>query len=165
MDAITKAAATAILAANDFHMMHIYSKNEDFDKSHHLTQSYYTSLSYEADELLELAIRENQPAFNPTDALTIIPDWTPERGTAYDYTTIINSSKRILSSYITALQSVRDSASTTDIESQMDDILHRWRTELNYKLAQRTNPPSVLNGFINTGLDNVVAYTASQRQF
>lgn len=152
----TVAAATAVLAANDFWYMHLYSKNEDFDKSHQLTGRYYNGLNYEADTLMELAIEVGQPIFNPSDALQIIPSWTPERQDAYDYATIVSNSKLILTQYITALNAVRSSTNRTDIQSRLDEMLIEWNKEVNYRLNRRTNGPSMLNGFINTGLDDAV---------
>lgn len=152
----TLAAATAILASNDFWYMHLYSKNEDFDKSHQLTGRYYNGLNYEADTLMELAIEVGQPIFNPSDALQIIPSWTPERQDAYDYATIVSNSKLILAQYITALNAVRSSTNRTDIQSRLDEMLASWNKEVNYRLNRRTNGPSMLNGFINTGLDDAV---------
>lgn len=159
----TLAAATAILASNDFWYMHLYSKDEDFDKSHQLTNSYYRDLWYEADTLLELAIEVGQPIFNPTDAIQIIPSWTPEHQDAYDYTTIVAKSKLILTQYITALNAMRSSTTRTDIQSRLDEMISEWNKEVNYRLNRRTNGSSMLNGFVNTGLDDVVATTASTR--
>lgn len=159
----TVAAATAILASNDFWYMHLYSKDGDFDKSHQLTGRYSSDLWYEADTLLELAIEVGQPIFNPTDALQIIPSWTPEHQDAYDYITIVAKSKLILTQYITALNAVRSSTTRTDIQSRLDEMISDWNKEVNYRLARRTNGSSMLNGFINTGLDDVVATTASTR--
>ena len=159
----TIAAATAILAANDFWYMHLYSKDEDFDKSHQLAGYYYSHLHYDADTLMELAIEVGQPIFNPTDVLQIIPSWTPEHQDAYDYITIVAKSKLILTQYITALNAVRSSTTRTDIQSRLDEMISDWNKEVNYRLARRTNGSSMLTGFINTGLDDVVATTAGTR--
>ena len=157
----TIAAATAILAANDFWYMHLYSKDEDFDKSHQLAGYYYSHLHYDADTLMELAIEVGQPIFNPTDALQIIPSWTPERQDAYDYATIVSNSKMILTQYITALRAMRSSTDRSDIQSRLDEMLADWNKEVNYRLERRTPGPSILNGFVNTGLD--AALTANLR--
>ena len=150
----TKAAAIALLAGNDFWLMHICSKDSDFDKSHQLTGQYYERLSVEADMLMELAMEQNQPVFNPTDALNIVENWSPERRAAYDYGTIVDVSKSIILQYISALRELRNSTDRTDIESRVDDILGYWEKELNYKLARRTN--ILLSGFVNTGLDDAL---------
>lgn len=155
----TVAAATAILAANDFWYMHLYAMDEDFDKSHDLADHYYNRLSYEADGLLELAIELGQPIFNPTDALQIIPSWTPERQDAYDYTTLVSHSKMLLNQYITALKAARSSTSRTDIQSRLDDVLRSWEKEVNYRLERRSPNSSLLTGFVNTGLDDALTHT------
>ena len=153
----TLAAATAILASNDFWYMHLYSKDSDFDKSHNLTEYYYDQLHYEADTLMELAIEMGQPIFNSTEVLQIIPSWTPEHQDAYSYPTIVSTSKRILTQYIIALNAARSSTIRSDIQSRLDEMLTKWNKEVNYRLERRTDGPSLLNGFINTGLDNVVS--------
>ena len=160
----TIAAATAILASNDFWYMHLYSKDSDFDKSHRLTEQYYERLSYEADDLMELAVEVDQPIFNPSETLQILPSWIPERQNAYDYDTIVSRSKMLIVQHITALKAMRSSTDRTDIQSRIDEMLAYWEKELNYKLARRTPGLSMLNGFVDTGLDNALAYTLSRNQ-
>lgn len=159
----TIAAAIATLASNDFWYMHLYSRDEDFDKSHQLTQSYYRQLADEADDLMELAIEVGQPIFNPSEALQVVPSWTPEHQGAYDYSTIVTKSKLLITQYVAALKALRSSTDRTDIESRIDDILAHWEKELNYKLVRRTSGASLLNGFINTGLDAAVTQSISSR--
>lgn len=160
----TIAAATAILASNDFWYMHLYSKDSDFDKSHQLTERYCYQLSSEADDLMELAVEVGQPIFNPSETLQILPSWMPERQNAYDYNTIVTKSKMLIVQYITALKAMRSSTDRTDIQSRVDESLAYWEKELNYRLARRTPGPSMLNGFVDTGLDNALAYTLSHNQ-
>lgn len=157
----TVAAATAILASNDFWYMHLYAKDKDFDKSHNLMGDYYSHLRYDADTLMELAIEIGQPIFNPTDALQIIPSWTPEHQDAYDYATIITNSKTILTQYITTLNAARSSTTRSDIQSRLDEMLSEWNKEVNYRLSRRSDASSMLTGFINTGLDDMVTAATS----
>lgn len=158
MNAITRAGAIATLLANDFWYIHLYSKDEDFDKSHALTQNYYYKLSDEADDLMELAIQEGYDIVNPNTVASMFPEYTVESDTSYSYFDVVQGAKEKLSLYIDALKAVRNSTDKTDIQSKIDSMLERWNKEVSYRLARRSDTPSMLNGFINTGFDNALAY-------
>ena len=160
----TKAALVSVLVHNDFWYMHLYAKGEDFDKSHNLTNRYYDDLGYESDTLMELAIEVGADVINPTEALKWMPEYTPESDKEYLYPTIVQKSQEKLRLYVSALKDMRNSTDKTDIQSKVDEMLRYWEKELNYKLAARAgqnNIPSMLTGFVNTGLDTAMAYTFS----
>lgn len=158
MNPITRAGALAVLLANDFWYIHLYSKDEDFDKSHKLTDQYYHNLSYEGDDLMELAIQEGYDILNPNTVSQVFPEYIVESGTSYSYFDVVQRAKEKLSLYIDALKQVRNSTNKTDIQSKIDSMLEFWNKEVSYRLARRSDTPSMLNGFINTGFDNALAY-------
>lgn len=161
----TRAAALAVLIGNDFWYMHLYAKDEDFDKSHQLTGHYYDRLGWEGDELMELSIEVGAEVFNPSEVGKWLPEYTPESDKAYSYTTIVAKAQEKLNTYLDALKDMRNSTSRTDIQSRLDECLRYWEKEINYKLAARagqaSNAPSMLVGFVNTGIDNELAYKFS----
>jgi len=157
----TRAAALAVLIGNDFWYMHLYAKDKDFDKSHRLTGDYYDRLGWESDDLMELSIEVGAEVFNPSEVGKWLPEYTPESDKAYSYGTIVTKAQEKLRLYLTALKDMRDSTSRTDIQSRLDECLRYWEKELNYKLAARAGQagvPSMLVGFVNSGLDNELAY-------
>ena len=161
----TRAAALAVLLSNDFWYMHLYAKDADFDKSHRLTNSYYDKLSYEGDEFMELCVEIGVDVVNPSEANKWMPAYTPETDKAYSYGTIVAKAQEKIGLYITTLHAMRSATSRSDIQSRLDECLRYWEKELNYKLAARagqSNAPSVLVGFVNSGLDNELAYKFSE---
>ena len=161
MNMFTKTAALAVLLSNDFWYMHIYAKDEDFDKSHALTFKYYSTLYEDADELMELALQENYDIINPNNVSSIFPEYNLESDKFYSYSTIIQKSREKISIYVDSLKQLRNFTDKTDIQSKIDSWLEFWNKELNYKLARRSNTPTSLNGFINTGFDDALAYIMS----
>ena len=160
MNAFTKSGALAIVISNDFWYMHLYSKDEDFDKSHQLTGQYYNNLADQADTLMEWAIQEGYPVLNNNTALAAFPEYVIEEDVEYSYFEIVERSKSKLSIFINALRELRNFTDNSGIQSKIDEWLQYWDKEVNYKLARRTaTTPSMLNGFINSGLDNALAYT------
>lgn len=88
-----KTIMTLVLVKNDCHYMHLMSKGEDFDKSHHLTQDYFESLGYVIDIISEMALESGNTMYNYSLAGQIIPDYAPENLPAYDYPTLIEHLK------------------------------------------------------------------------
>lgn len=165
LNPFTRAAALAVLLSNDFWYMHLYAKDADFDKSHHLTNSYYDKLSYEGDELMELCVEIGVDVINPSEANKWIPAYTPETDKIYSYGTIVAKAQEKIGLYITALHDMRSATSRSDIQSRLDECLRYWEKELNYRLAARAgqpSAPSMLIGFVNSGLDNELAYKFSE---
>ena len=158
MNPFTKAGALAVLLSNDLWYMHLYAKDEDFDKSHDLTLNYSGKLSYEADELFELAIQEGYDIINPNTAASLFPEYVIETGTSYSYFEVVQKAKGKLNLHMINLRAARDATMKTDIQSKIDSFLEYWDKEVNYKLARRSSTPSVLNGFVNSGFDNALAY-------
>ena len=152
----------AVLLANDFWYMHLYSKDEDFDKSHKLTEEYFSRLYYDADALMEFTVQEGYPVINPNDVKNAFTSYTIENNSEYSYFDIVARAREKLSVYIEILREVRNFTTKSNIQSKLDSMLELWDKELNYKLARRTPTPSMLNGFINTGLDNVIAYSVGR---
>ena len=161
MNPFTKTAALAVLLANDFWYMHLYAKDEDFDKSHKLTFGYYNQLISESDDLMELALQENYDIINPNNVSSIFPEYNLESDKFYSYSTIIQKSREKISIYVDSLKQLRNFTDKTDIQSKIDSLLELWNKELNYKLARRSNISTSLNGFVNTGFDNALAYVMS----
>lgn len=162
MSPFTKAAALASVLSSEFWYMHLYSQDEDFDKSHALTQQYYEELSEEADTLMELAIQEGFDVINPNAAATEL-QLSIEQQKSYSYFDIVSIAKSKLSTYLDVLRELRGSTDKTDIQSLLDSLLEHWDKEVNYRLARRTSTPSLLNGFVNSGLDNALAYLMRAR--
>lgn len=148
-----KTIMTLVLVKNDCHYMHLMSKGEDFDKSHHLTQDYFESLGYVIDIISEMALESGNTMYNYSLAGQIIPDYAPENLPAYDYPTLIEHLKTKIAIVVASLQTLRESITDTSIQSKLDDIIRNWESELNYKLNRRSEPSVNMSGFINTGLD------------
>lgn len=162
MREVTKALLLAKLIENDAYYMHWLCKGEDFDKSHNLMEEYYYSLSYDSDFLAELAVELGENLPNPSNATAIIPTYTPEIADGYLYGEIIAIMKEKLEMYIDSLQAIRNSTTAPDVQSKIDDMLRKWKKEVDYRLTARTTP-NIPNGFIYTGLDNALAYKFSGR--
>lgn len=158
MNLYAKSAAFAVVLANDFWYMHLYAKDADFDKSHSLSHNYYSMLYTDADILMELAIQEGYDVVNPNEVLSVFPDFTPEHQTAYSYFELVKLAEVNLRRYIECLRDLRATVTKTDVQSKLDGIIEYWNKEVNYRLARRSDTPVILNGFVNSGLDNALAY-------
>ena len=157
----TRTALIAVLVNNDLHYMHWLSNGEDFDKSHNLSEEYYVKLGDEVDYLMELTLENKQPIYNCTLAGQLIPEYQPESKPEYDYPTIIECLKSRISIYISALRELRNSVENESIQSKLDDMVRDWEKELRYKLERRTER-HMLNGFVNTGLDDAVVHLVTR---
>lgn len=103
------------------------------------------------------------PVINPSNALNYLPDHMVENLTEYRWEESIEIFQHKLGHFIGALKEVRASTDRADVQSWVDDHVRDWEKEVHYRLARRSDSaPSMLNGFINTGLDNHIAYTSGR---
>ena len=159
MEPITKAALLGSLTASDCWMIHLYAKGAKFDDLHNLAEGYYSRLLQQSDYLMELAVEMNLPVVNPSEALKYISDYVVENSIEYTWDDAINIFQHKLGHFIGVLKDVRESIDRADIQSWLDEVVRDWEKEVHYRLARRSEVrPNMLNGFINTGLDDHMAY-------
>lgn len=162
MHSLVAAIVAMTLVQNDFKYMHLYSRDDDFDKSHKLMDEYHRRLGYHLDELQEMAIELGALVPNPTNSLSLMPTYTPEQATAYSYqqiTQIAVVKVRLMLDTLKAAYSSPDL--TPSMKSHMDEIMREWEVELNYKLAARNNTITIGGvQFNNYGTDNATALLA-----
>lgn len=158
MNQLIKTLLTAVLVQNDMRYIHWCVTGEDFLKSHSLVENYSYILDGEIDTLGELAREKSAKMENPNRALNLI-GYTPETQSGYLYLDTVNACKLKLSLYINELKALR-AESESDVQSSIDEWLRYWNKEVDYKLTQSSNKVLPMN-FINTGLDNALAYRYS----
>ena len=160
MEPITKAALLGTLIANDCWIIHLYAKGDKFDDLHRLANQYYMNLSNQTDYLMELAVEMGFPIINPSEALKYISDYSVENSIEYTWEPSLEIFQHKLGTFIGALKEVRASIDRADVQSWIDDNVRDLEKEVHYRLVRRSEVrPSMLNGFVSTGLDNHIAYT------
>jgi len=130
-------ASVAILFTNDLKHMHVHCVGEKFKEMHELLNEYYDEVSDEADFFSEQAIIANEGVTNPTFALSnIVFPWEPETRELYEYTDYLEAlwTKGML--YIEMLEGLNEGYGRV-VDSEIDDYLKFWCTEIEYKLASQ----------------------------
>ena len=163
MEPITKAALLGTLISNDCWIIHLYAKGDKFDDLHNLAEKYYLTVSSQTDYLMELAIEMDKLIVNPSEALKYIPNYIIENSVEYTWEPSLEIFQHKLGTFIGALKEVRASIDRADVQSWIDDNVRDLEKEVHYRLVRRSEVrPSMLNGFVSTGLDNHIAYTTSR---
>ena len=159
MNSLRKAIVLALLVSNDCWYIHLYAKGDKFDQLHSMTEKYYHDMGSQADYLMELGMEFNIMPNNPSLILQDLPDYAPEVDVEYSWETALILLKQKIGLYIESLQQLRAETSLADVQSTLDEWIRDWSKEVNYKLTRRSeDKQAILNGFINTGLDNALAY-------
>lgn len=157
-----KTIMTMVLIKNDCHYMHLMSKGEDFDKSHNLTQDYFSTLDYTIDVISEMALEVQETIPNYSQALQIISGYQVENESSYDYPTVIEHLIGRISILVVSLKELRNTVTNASMQSKLDDIIRNWENELSYKLSRRRPERGININFIDTGMDKqTVAYRQS----
>lgn len=132
---LTRAVVIANLFANDLKMMHVHAIGNDFDKIHFITEQLYNELIDEIDELSEIAVSNRERVPNATELKSYVDtdsgEWdvfTDEVVTWPRFIDLLNDKGSI---YLDALNDAKDASSV------IEDYIHFWEKEVNYKNAAR----------------------------
>jgi DNA-binding ferritin-like protein len=133
---IAKAAMFANLFANDLKHMHWHASGTEFDKIHSITEELYEEALAEADEIAEIAIAAGEKMGNISDVKSFIEtgesgEWEVVSEDAITWPTFVDYLKDRGEKYIDALNDIKDE------DSVIEDYIHFWNKEINYKNAAR----------------------------
>lgn len=133
---IAKAAMFANLFANDLKHMHWHASGTEFDKIHSITEELYEEALAEADEIAEIAIAAGEKMGNISDIKSFIEtgessEWEVVSEDAITWPAFVDYLKDRGEKYIDALNDIKDE------DSVIDDYIHFWNKEINYKNAAR----------------------------
>ena len=133
---IAKAAMFANLFANDLKHMHWHASGTEFDKIHSITEELYEEALAEADEIAEIAIAAGEKMGNISDIKSFIEtgesgEWEVVSEDAITWPAFVDYLKDRGEKYIDALNDIKDE------DSVIEDYIHFWNKEINYKNAAR----------------------------
>jgi len=133
---IAKAAMFANLFANDLKHMHWHASGTEFDKIHSITEELYEEALAEADEIAEIAIAAGEKMGNISDVKSFIEtgesgEWEVVSEDAITWPAFVDYLKDRGEKYIDALNDIKDE------DSVIEDYIHFWNKEINYKNAAR----------------------------
>lgn len=133
---IAKAAMFANLFANDLKHMHWHASGTEFDKIHSITEELYEEALAEADEIAEIAIAAGEKMGNISDVKSFIEtgesgEWEVISEDAITWPAFVDYLKDRGEKYIDALNDIKDE------DSVIEDYIHFWNKEINYKNAAR----------------------------
>ncbi len=133
---IAKAALIANLFANDLKFMHWHASGTEFDKIHSITEELYDEAFAEADDIAELAIGAGEKMANVSDVKSFVEtgdagEWEIIAEEAITWPKFVEYLKDRGEKLIDALEDIKDE------DPIIDDYIHFWKKEINYKNAAR----------------------------
>lgn len=136
---ISKAYMFASLFANDLKMMHIHASGVEFDKIHSISEELYEEAQAEADELAEIALSHSEKVPNISDIKSYVDsetEWQPITDEVINWYTFTDYLNKKGNQYLDALNDISDE------DPIIDDYIHFWQKEINYKnIARSLNEP------------------------
>ncbi len=135
--AIAHAALFANLFANDLKHMHWHAAGTEFDKIHIITEELYKEAMAEVDDLAEIAMSAGEKMANPSDLKSFVEtgdsgEWEVVTEEAITWPVFVELLAKQGEKYLDALNDIKDESST------IDDYIHFWEKEINYKNAARS---------------------------
>lgn len=134
--AIAKAALYANLFANDLKFMHWHASGTEFDKIHTITEQLYDEAMAEVDDLAEIAMGAGEKMANVSDIKSFVEtgdsgEWEVVNEEAITWPLFVELLKDRGEKYLDALKDIQDE------DPAIDDYIHFWNKEINYKNAAR----------------------------
>lgn len=135
--AIAHAALFANLFANDLKHMHWHAAGTEFDKIHTITEELYEEAMAEVDDLAEIAMSAGEKMANPSDLKSFVEtgdsgEWEVVTEEAVTWPVFVELLAKQGEKYLDALNDIKDESST------IDDYIHFWEKEINYKNTARS---------------------------
>lgn len=132
----------AVLAANDFHHIHLCTIGDKFQEIHSMADQYQYNMRNLADFCFEVAKESDIKLMNETYALQILSDegvdWAVSEADTYRFEDAYNTFSNILSDIAEFITEIENTEGiTSDLISSLDNYLRDFTKDVNYFIPSR----------------------------